>query len=417
MKLPTSERIFTFIILATVIALGLSGYTFYKLFMIDQKTTNINEIDNKVKTLQNALVESNKKQEDLASNFDNMLYEDHIKLSESIKLNAEIESLENQLKELSSKKDNADYLKITQVYTIYNQFTSKIKRNTDSKLKTTDYENKILAWGTQLLNKDYDTIIKSIDESISTLDSDYKAYLATLPPPATKAGEGYSYTTVTTNNGKFGVYLLKVSLSSVKVVTASANGSDCKDNCPTKSLADHIKDNGGYAGMNGTYFCPPDYSSCSGKTNSFDYAFYKSSDSKWLNKNALSWGDTGLATFNGHSAKFYKKTSEYSGSSVSAGISNFPTLLKDGNNVIDNRIVTEYQKLKGRKGAIGKDDANLYLALINSATIYDAADVMKSLGAKDALNIDGGGSSAMYVNGSYVVGPGRSLPNAIVLVK
>ncbi len=49
--------------------------------------------------------------------------------------------------------------------------------------------------------------------------------------------------------------------------------------------------------------------------------------------------------------------------------------------------------------------------------MVDAAYVMKALGAKDALNLDGGGSSALYLNGSYLVGPGRSLPNAIVLVK
>jgi len=39
------------------------------------------------------------------------------------------------------------------------------------------------------------------------------------------------------------------------------------------------------------------------------------------------------------------------------------------------------------------------------------------LGVKYALNLDGGGSSALYLNGSYIVGPGRSLPNAVILVK
>lgn len=33
--------------------------------------------------------------------------------------------------------------------------------------------------------------------------------------------------------------------------------------------------------------------------------------------------------------------------------------------------------------------------------MIDASYVMKALDAKDALNLDGGGSSALYLNGSY----------------
>jgi hypothetical protein len=35
---------------------------------------------------------------------------------------------------------------------------------------------------------------------------------------------------------------------------------------------------------------------------------------------------------------------------------------------------------------------------------------------RDALNLDGGGTSAMWL-GSYKVGPGRLLPNAVLLTK
>ena len=42
---------------------------------------------------------------------------------------------------------------------------------------------------------------------------------------------------------------------------------------------------------------------------------------------------------------------------------------------------------------------------------------MQSLGARDALNLDGGGSAALWIAGSFKVGPGRQLPNAIVLTK
>jgi len=45
------------------------------------------------------------------------------------------------------------------------------------------------------------------------------------------------------------------------------------------------------------------------------------------------------------------------------------------------------------------------------------AHVFKSLGATGALNLDTGGSAALYNSGRYVVGPGRDLPNAIIFAK
>jgi exopolysaccharide biosynthesis protein len=49
--------------------------------------------------------------------------------------------------------------------------------------------------------------------------------------------------------------------------------------------------------------------------------------------------------------------------------------------------------------------------------VTESAYVLQALGARDAINLDGGGTSAMYLGGSYRVGPGRLLPNAIVLTK
>jgi len=358
-------------------------------------------------------------QNNLENSFDVALYEDHLKLSHQANMLSEMEDLRVQIEELNSIKENQEYQNISEVFKSYNLFLTKIDRNVKVKIDTKEYEGKTSSWGEKLLNKELDNLKNEIDLAIVSLDESHEKYLASIPKvTAPKVSGGGNYMTIDTERGKFGVYLIKVALSEVKVITASANGDDCKDNCPTKSLAEHVKDNGGFAGMNGAYFCPPDYSSCSGKVNSSDYAFYKSSSNKWLNKGALSWGDTGLATFNGSSAKFYKKSSDYGGGSVTAGISNYPTLLDGGEVVINKDKLTSYQKdVRGARGAIGVGDSNLYLAIISNATVVDAAYVMKALGAKDALNLDGGGSSALYLNGSYLVGPGRSLPNAVVLVK
>ena len=393
----------------------ISLFTLFSVFVF----TFVKRINERISRFENSFVEISKTQEDLKNSIDVSLYEDHLKLSQQINLLSEADSLKTQIEELSSIKENQDYQKIQDIYKSYETFVSNLDRNIKLKIDTKEYEGSVSKWGEMLINKDFDNLKGEIDTSISKLDEAHEKYLASIPKSvANQVSGGGNYMTVDTDRGKFGVYLIKVALSDVKVITASANGDDCKDNCPTKSLAEHVKDNGGFAGMNGAYFCPPDYSSCSGKINSSDYAFYKSSSDKWLNKGALSWGDTGLATFNGSSAKFYKKSSDYGGGSVTAGISNYPSLLHGGDVVINSDKLTSYQKdVKGARGAIGVGDSNLYLAIISNATVVDAAYVMKALGAKDALNLDGGGSSALYLNGSYLVGPGRSLPNAIVLVK
>ena len=78
---------------------------------------------------------------------------------------------------------------------------------------------------------------------------------------------------------------------------------------------------------------------------------------------------------------------------------------------------TTAQKLKGTKGSIGTDGTYVYLALVTSANITDTAYALQAIGVRDALTLDGGGTSAMWFGGAYKVGPGRLLPNAVVLTK
>ena len=412
MKLPKSKlQISSTLLILLILAFSVLTFSY------------VGSVNRKVLEMEESIELALKNSEDVRKSVDISLYEDHLKLSNQISLESEVESLKLKIEELSSVKENQNYLAISEIYKLYGDFHNKLKRNIDEKIDTDNFKGKAEVWGSKLIANDLDSLKNEIIEANKNLDESHEKYLANLPKPAPTVStppsvSGGNYTVVEIDRGKFGVYLVKVSLSDVKVVTSSANDDNCKNNCPTKSLADHVKDNNGFAGINGTYFCPPDYSSCSGKVNSSDYAFYKSNSGKWLNKDALSWGDTGLATFNGRSAKFYKRSTDYGGSSVTAGISNYPTLVYDGNVVIDTGKLTSYQKdVKGARGVIGIDSSNLYLVIVSNATVVDAAHVMKSLGVKYALNLDGGGSSALYLNGSYIVGPGRGLPNAVILVK
>ena len=361
-------------------------------------------------------------QQNFGENFAEELFDDHLLISQFQSALEAKTLIEGELENLKTLQSTQAFFQVNEVYKLYDDLLNKIKRNNEVKLETAEETTKSAEWGGRILNKDYENVKDEIENSIETLDTGYQKYLVSLPPPPppspAQAATGYSYQTVKNGRGTFGVYLIKIPLSQVRVKTVTANKETCKDNCPTKSLADYVKENNGYAGMNGTYFCPPDYDSCKGKVNSYDYAVYNSNLGKWLSKISLGWSMTGLATFNGTTPNFYKKSTDYGGGGVTAGIVNYPTLVHKGEVVVSSGDLTSFQKdIKGLRGAIGAGGSNLYLAIITRANVIDAAHVMRDLGAQNALNLDGGGSSAMYINGSYAVGPGRSLPNAVVLTR
>jgi hypothetical protein len=237
-------------------------------------------------------------------------------------------------------------------------------------------------------------------------------------PPQPESGLGYSLESVGTARGTFNAHVIKERLASVTVKTLTANATQCFNNCPAKPLDQYVAENGAYAGMNGTYLCPPDYAQCAGKVNSYDYAVYNSNLRTWVNYNALN-GQNGLIAFTGASAQAYRRSyTFYQGAyPVTAGITMFPLLVQNGSVIDSTAEQSGSQLLKGTKGAIGVDGTYVYLVIVTNATVMDAAYVMQALGARDALNLDGGGTAAMYIGGSYKVGPGRLLPNAIVLTK
>ncbi len=371
--------------------------------------------NSKINILENRLSKIESSQSFFTANFSESLFQDSLKIRENISISSEILSLQEELnKYKQTQKD--DEIKIDDVFNLLDILNQKISRNNEVGLELPDLTEIKKTWGEYLISKNFNSISSEISIQITSLDGQYSEYMKKLQQQV--QASGYSYQSIDTDRGKFNIHLIKVAMSEVKVKTVSASSGSCKDNCDTKSLSDYVSENGGFAGINGSYFCPPDYSSCSGKVNSTDFGIYDSNEAKWEHKDALSWSKTGLITFKGGNSSFYKKSSDYDGGSVSAGISNYPTLVYDGEVVVKDDDLSSYQKdVKGSRGAIGVGGENIYLVIINNATVKDAAYVMRALGVKHALNLDGGGSSAMYTGGKYVAGPGRSLPNAIILVK
>lgn len=223
-------------------------------------------------------------------------------------------------------------------------------------------------------------------------------------------GSGYTRQKVATPRGEFVVSM--VVAPGARAVIETASDSDCSDNCPTKSLAEHVGASGGFAGINGAYFCPPDYAQCQGKVNTFDTLAVNGRTKAVLNQANNVYSTVPIVAAYGSNLSFYDQTVQWGVDTSGGGaLANYPRLLRDG------AIATEQENGKGVRGFIGVKDGAIVIGHIFGASFADAAVVLQTLGLQNALNLDGGGSSALWVEGSYKVGPGRTLPSAIVLVR
>ncbi len=238
----------------------------------------------------------------------------------------------------------------------------------------------------------------------------------------TQAGNIHSYTKqfVIGNPGEFEVRMETFDLSSgkVRVITDTAYDQDCNASCPVTSLKAYAEANGAQHGMNGTYFCPKDYSECQSISNSF---FWKIIDTKagvMVNeRSGLGENDPFLTFDSVGQPKYFSHWNDYEDSNfkASAGI-NSPSLIEDGRVNVDNSKLDDKQKtVRSTRGAIAVKDNTLYLIHVYGATVPDSANVLKTLGVDYALLMDGGGSSALLYENEYKVGPGRNIPNAILV--
>jgi hypothetical protein len=234
--------------------------------------------------------------------------------------------------------------------------------------------------------------------------------VANAPASNTAPGSGYARQKVTTGRGDFVVSM--VVAPGARAVIETAGDSDCSDNCPTKSLAEHVSASGGFAGINGSYFCPPDYPQCQGKVNTFDTLAVNGRTKAVINRANNVYSTVPLVAAYGSNLSFYDQTVQWGADTSSGGgLANYPRLLRDGS------VATEQENGKGTRGFIGMKDGAIVIGHVYAASFADTAVVLQTLGLQNALNLDGGGSSALWADGGYKVGPGRSLPNAIVLVR
>lgn len=127
------------------------------------------------------------------------------------------------------------------------------------------------------------------------------------------------------------------------------------------------------------------------------------------------WYDTNFSDIYGNSLNSLLKDSYFA---IGCG----PALVVNGK-VDFNPVLEEFENekilsLKGQRSAIGvKSDGTLILVTCANIKLSKLAEIMKYLGCYYAMNLDGGASSALYLNGKYITYPGRLLNNVVVFVR
>src|SRR5690606_22690073 len=157
----------------------------------------------------------------------------------------------------------------TKINELYAQLKDKLQRNKDAKLDSAEIEKQTTVISSLLLEQNLAEAIKTLEEANKNLDTQWSTYQAYLikkpttqsPPPASNSYQSGSTSTsmVSTITGSFSATMVKYPPSQVRVQTVSGSNKACRDTaCTSKPLASYVVDHGGFAGINGPYFCPPD---------------------------------------------------------------------------------------------------------------------------------------------------------------
>ncbi len=258
--------------------------------------------------------------------------------------------------------------------------------------------------------------LKTLDTEIGKLNQPAQAAIpANAPVDNTPPSSGFKQQTVDVNGSRFLVNVIAADLGSTRVVVETASDGDCADNCPVDSLASFVAKAGGYAGINGPYFCPEAYPSCAGKKNSFD-TLIMNKNKTYFNSSNNVYSSVPAAIFSAGSARFVGASSEWGrDTGVDSVIAGQPLLLLNG----EIRFGGDDEVKRASRGArsfIASKGSTVYIGVVYNANVAEVALVLHAMGLENAINLDSGGSTALYSGGRYIAGPGRNTPFGIVLV-
>ncbi|MDO8659728.1 MAG: phosphodiester glycosidase family protein [Candidatus Parcubacteria bacterium] len=363
-------------------------------------------------------------------------------LNHIYKVNPQILALNKSL--IQTKKE-LDTLKQDDQFKINQDLKEKIKNTDETYKKTVTSYEKILDLKAQKEDtEDLDKLFTSIMNYLSELNySSASADLATLNTGINKKyqslaaaalptsglntiaqsnvvsnsppGNGYSFQAVKTDSGTFNVSIIAADLNSTRVIMDTASDSDCSNNCPVMALGDYAGRSGAYAGINGPFFCPAEYPSCAGKTNSFD-TLLMNKNKHYFNSDNNKYSTVPLVYFSGNSMGVRGQSLEWGrDTGVDAVVANFPLYVSGGNNNFGGSSDPKINNAGPRTFVANKGNF-AYIGIVYNASAAQAAAVLKALGMENALGLDQGGSTALWFGG-YKAGPGRGIPSALLFVQ
>ncbi len=388
------HKMFIVVALLGVLCLGLGGW----LWMTQQSATQLDASYQKLLILQDqTLSELNQTKTQLE------VLEKEDQVVKNRALQTEIQEIQNTFKTAIASYE--DILELR-----------------DGGVKTSALDKAFTEIILKLSQRDYKTARTQLAKLAQDIQVEEQKLAVVVPIPANvpaikeAPSSGYRRQSVETSLGTFLVDVIAADLNSTRVQVETASESDCRDNCPVAALADYVSRSGGYAGINGPYFCPAEYPSCAGKTNSFD-TLLMNKNKVYFNSDNNVYSSVPVVIFSGNSARFIGQSSGWGrDTGVDAVIAAQPMVLSGG----EVSFGGDGDPKKGSRGSrsfIGAKDSTVYIGVVRGATVAEVGHVLKAMGLQNALNLDSGGSTALYNSGRYVVGPGRNTPFGIVLVR
>jgi exopolysaccharide biosynthesis protein len=265
--------------------------------------------------------------------------------------------------------------------------------------------------------KSAETNLKKLADDIAKEDARLATVVtiaANVPEIQAAPGSGYRRQKVVIDGNAYQVDVIAADLASTRVIVDTASDSTCRQDCPVLPLATYVSRSGAYAGVNGTYFCPETYPECADRKNTFDY-LVMNKNKVYFNSDMNVYSNVPAVIFSGSSVRYVGQALEWGrDTGADAVISNRPLLVLGKN--ISLGATEAKENIKGNRSFVGNTGSTAYIGVVRSATLAEAAKVLQAMGVENALNLDNGGSTALW-SGGYKIGPGRNLPNVILFVR
>ncbi len=336
-------------------------------------------------------------------------------------ISEELNVLKNQDQYLENKKLEEE---IKNIQKTYNQAVQTYEKLLDLKGtgQKTEKLDELFAGALNLLSqKNYASAEAKLTDLTNQIEKERERIATSFKIPTnvtetnTPPQGGYQRQKVKTEIGDFMVDIISADLNLTRVIVDTASDSDCANDCPVLPLADYVSRNGAFAGVNGSYFCPATYPSCNDKKNAFD-TLLMNKNKKYINSGNNVYSTVPAVIFYGNTARFVSQSLEWGrDTGVDAVIANHPLLLLNSQIKFTGDGEPK-QGNKGNRSFIGTRGSTVYIGVVHNATVAESARALQALGLDNALNLDDGGSTALWFGG-YKVGPGRNIPNAVLLVR